>query len=544
MSNETLSADVVIIGAGICGSLLAHKLVRNGLSVLLLDAGPRRDRSQIVENWRNMPPDNKSQYDYATPYPSVPWAPHTNYFPDNNYLIVKGPDRTAYKQGIIKGVGGTTWHWAASSWRYLPNDFKLHSTYGVGRDYAMSYDELEPYYYEAECEMGVMGPNGEEITPSAPRKNPWPMTSMPYGYGDRTFTEIVSKLGFSNTPVPQARNSRPYDGRPQCCGNNNCMPICPIGAMYNGVYAAIKAEKLGAKIIPNAVVYAMETDAKNRITAISFYDPDKQSHRVVAKTFVIAANGIETPKLLLLAANDRNPHGIANSSDLVGRNMMDHPGIGMSFQSAEPIWAGGGSVQMSSITNFRDGDFRSEYAATQIGYNNTAQNSRAGMKALSMGLVGKKLDEEIRRRTAHGVDIYANHEVLPDPNNRLVLSKDHKDALGIPHPEVTYDVGEYVRKSAAISRQRLMDIAKAMGGTEIEMTPYFTPNNHITGGTIMGHDPRDSVVDKWLRTHDHSNLFLATGATMAASGTVNSTLTMAALSLRAADAILNDLKQG
>lgn len=223
---------------------------------------------------------------------------------------------------------------------------------------------------------------------------------------------------------------------------------------------------------------------------------------------------------------------------------MDHPGIGMSFQSAEPIWAGGGSVQMSSITNFRDGDFRSEYAATQIGYNNTVQNSRAGMKALSMGLVGKKLDQEIRRRTAHGVDIYANHEVLPDPNNRLVLSKDHKDALGIPHPEVTYDVGEYVRKSAVISRQRLMDIAKALGGTEIEMSPFFTPNNHITGGTIMGHDPRDSVVDEWLRTHDHANLFLATGATMAASGTVNSTLTMAALSLRAADAILNDLKQG
>ncbi|WP_321363775.1 GMC family oxidoreductase [uncultured Celeribacter sp.] len=544
MVGKFLSADVAIVGAGICGGLLAHKLAKQGLDVLVLDAGPRYDRAQIVENWRHMPPANKAEYDYATPYPVAPWAPHTNFFPDNGYLIAKGPDASAYKQGIIKGVGGTTWHWAASSWRYLPNDFKLQSTYGVGRDYAVSYDDLEAYYYEAELEMGVKGPNGMEIVPSAPRKQPWPMDSMPYGPGDRKFTEIVKPLGYENTPVPQARNSRPYDGRPQCVGNNNCMPICPIGAMYSGILSIHKAEALGAKVVENAVVYGIETDEKNRIVALNFYDPDRQSHRVTAKTFVIAANGIETPKLLLLAANDRNPGGIANSSDQVGRNMMDHPGIAMSFQSAEPVWAGGGSVQMSSITNFRDGPFRSDYSAIQIGYNNTAQTSRAGMKALSMGLVGRKLDEEIRRRSAHGVDIYVNHETLAHPDNRLRLSKNRRDALGIPHPEVTYDVGEYVRKSAVKSREHLNRIAEAMGATEIEMTSYFTPNNHITGGTIMGDDPADSVVDGWCRTHDHENLFLATGGAMAAAGTVNSTLTMAALALRAGVAILEDMRYG
>lgn len=135
-----------------------------------------------------------------------------------------------------------------------------------------------------------------------------------------------------------------------------------------------------------------------------------------------------------------------------------------------------------------------------------------------------------------------NHETLANPDNRLVLSKTQKDALGIPHPEVTYDVGEYVRKAAVSSREHLMTIANAMGGKEIEMTPYFTPNNHITGGTIMGNDPKDSVVDGWLRAHDHENLFLASGGAMAAAGTVNSTLTMAALALRAADAIKRDMK--
>jgi len=544
MTEQTLSADVVIVGAGVCGGMTALELARKGLDVLVLDAGPRFDRDQIVANWRAMPPANKSQYDYATPYPLSPWAPHTNFFPDNGYLVTTGPDASAYRQGIIKGVGGTTWHWAASTWRYLPNDFQMKTKYGVGRDFAISYDDLEPYYYRAEVEMGVMGPNGRDIVPSAPRRQPWPMTSMPYGPGDAAFTRIVAPLGFDNTPVPQGRNSEPYDGRPQCCGNNNCMPICPIGAMYHGVYSVQKAERLGARVIEKAVVYRIDTDAKNRVTAMHFYDPDKQSTKVTARTFVIAANGIETPKLLLLAADDRNPNGIANSSDQVGRNMMDHPGIGMSFQAAEPIWAGGGSVQMSSITNYRDGAFRSEYSAIQIGYNNTAQNSRAGLKALSLGLVGKALDAEIRKRAAHGVDIYCNHETLASPENRLTLSKTRRDALGLPQPDVHYDVGDYVRKAAVKSHEYLNQIAEAMGATEIEVNPNFTPNNHITGGTIMGHDPKDSVVDGWCRTHDHENLFLATGGAMAAVGTVNSTLTMAALSIRAADAILSDQKAG
>jgi choline dehydrogenase-like flavoprotein len=221
--------------------------------------------------------------------------------------------------------------------------------------------------------------------------------------------------------------------------------------------------------------------------------------------------------------------------------MMDHPGILMSFQAAEPIWTGGGSVQMSSITNFRDGDFRRDRSAIQIGMNNTSQNHKAGVKALQMGLVGKKLDEEIRRRAACGMDIYVNHDILANPDNRLRLSTTKKDGLGIPYPHITYDVGDYVRRAEPSSRQHLQQIAELFGATEIESTPYFNPNNHIMGGTIMGHDPKDSVVDGWMRTHDHRNLFIASGGAMASAGTVNSTLSMVALSLRAVDAIKKDM---
>ena len=118
MAQETLTADVVIAGAGICGSILAHKLARNGVSVILLDAGPYRDRDQIVENWRNMSFHNRLHSDFQGLYPQSPLAQAPLYFPPNDYVGLSGPNGSAFKQGYLRTVGGTTWHWAASCWRH------------------------------------------------------------------------------------------------------------------------------------------------------------------------------------------------------------------------------------------------------------------------------------------------------------------------------------------------------------------------------------------------------------------------------------------
>jgi len=187
--------------------------------------------------------------------------------------------------------------------------------------------------------------------------------------------------------------------------------------------------------------------------------------------------------------------------------------------------------------SFRDGGFRSDYAAKKLHLNNQAQTRRATLKALSMGLSGRSLEKEIRRRSAHTVNVNAFHEILPDPANRLVLSPDHKDALGIPRPQITYDVGDYVRRSAAHTKEVYGRIAELLGGSEVEYSDGFAPNNHIMGGVIMGADPQTSVVDGDCRTHDHDNLYLATSGVMASAGSVNCTLTLAALSLRIADTV-------
>jgi choline dehydrogenase-like flavoprotein len=128
-----------------------------------------------------------------------------------------------------------------------------------------------------------------------------------------------------------------------------CFPVCPISAKYDAASALPWIESKGGRILANAVAYRVETDAKQNIQAVHFFNPTKESQRVVGRLFVIACNAIETPKLLLMSTDERNPKGVANHSDQVGRNLMDQPKISAQMVLAEPMWTGVGPVQGSHI---------------------------------------------------------------------------------------------------------------------------------------------------------------------------------------------------
>jgi glucose dehydrogenase len=523
------SADIVVIGSGICGALAGQRLALQGASVLILEAGPRLDRGRIVANFRNSP--RKS--DFMSPYPFSSWAPHPVYQPeDNGYLVQAGP--YPYKPEYIRIVGGTTWHWAAQAWRILPNDLRIKTLYGVGRDWPISYDDLDPFYQEAEVKMGVSGaPNT-----GSPRTQPFPMEPVAESYLERRFRERLAPGGFEVVTNTTARNSRTYDSRPACCGNNNCMPICPIDAQYHGGLAVDAAEQAGAKVIANAVVYRIEHDERGRIAAVHYYDPDKTTHRVTGKTFILAANGIESPKLLLLSASDKYQNGLANSSDTVGRFLMDHPSNGLVFDAEEELWPGRGPMSPSSINSLRDGAFRSEHAAFRIDISNSSQVQSVTQALIAKGVYGAELEEQIRYHAARQCSVKNVLEILPDPNNRVTLS-DRKDALGIPTPRMHYAMNDYVEKGMAAAREAYTQIAALMGGTNLRYSPdgVYGNNQHITGTMAMGSDPKDSVVDGFGRTHDHENLYIASTGVMPTAATVNSTLTGVALALRSAEHI-------
>jgi choline dehydrogenase-like flavoprotein len=537
------SADVVVVGTGVVGCLIAEQLLDAGHSVLMLEAGPRVERWQIVEGYRNLPPITTTNLDAA--YPPTRWAPFldsTSPATAADYLQLEGPNARAYRQDYVRYAGGSTWHWAGICWRLTPEDMRLKSLYGVGRDWAFDYATLEPYYTRAEHALGVCGPSEPELQWPPIRSKPYPMGRLPFGPGEQKFTDAAARLGLKNLPSAQARNSGiSYDGRPPCCGNNSCIPVCPIGAKYDAASSLPRIEAKGGKILVNAVVYRVETGPANQIQAVHYFDPNRQSHRVTGKLFVIACNGIETPKLLLMSADTRNPHGVANSSDQVGRNMMDQPKLVAAVTLAEPAWTGVGPVQGSSIMQTSQGDFRGEHAGALFRFNNMARSRLGAMQALKKGLVGKALDAEIRKLSACTAELTVEHELLPDPNNRLTLS-DKKDALGIPKPNIYYDVGEYVRKSANVySTPLVKQLAHEMGAIDVTVTTEFTNSDHIMGGLIMGANPADSVVDVDCRAHDHPNLFLPGGGAMTTAGCGNSTLTMAALALKAADAMVAQL---
>jgi choline dehydrogenase-like flavoprotein len=548
MSHE-LSADIVVIGSGICGSLVAERLARTGASVLILEAGPRVTRNQLVLYYRNAP----RKGDWMAPYPPTRWAPHPTYEPDwgsatdqdkpnvarqgsnekgNGYLVQAGP--TPYPAEYIRIVGGTTWHWAAHMWRLLPNDFRIRSLYGVGKDWPVTYDELDPYYQEGEERTGVSGaPNT-----GSPRTRPFPMEPVAEPWAMRRFRERLEPGGYPVVANTTARNSRAYDGRPPCCGANNCQPICPVDAQYHGGLAAASAEAAGAKLLANAVVYRIEHDPAGRIAAVHYFDPDRVSHRVTGKSFVLAANGIESPKLLLMSVSDKYPNGIANGSGMVGRNLMDHPSSSLTFDAEDELWLGRGPQSPASINIFRDGPFRSEHAAFRLDFTNISQVRSAAEDLITAGVYGPELERQLRYRAAHQCNVKNVPEVLPHPDNRVVLS-DQKDELGLPKPQVHFALGDYLHRCMDVARREYTRIAELMGGTNLRFTPEreYANNQHIMGTTSMGNDPKDSVVDRFGRAHDHENLFIAGTGIMPTGATVNPTLTALALAFRTADQI-------
>jgi Choline dehydrogenase and related flavoproteins len=526
---KQFDADVIVVGSGAVGSNMANELAKQGKSVIMLEAGPKVERWKLIENFRNSP----RKFDFNDPFPNNPWA-NTSYA--KNYIENTGSFEML--PGMLKLVGGTTWHWGGATWRYLPNDMKIKSLYGVGRDWPLEYSELEPYYHRAEVELGVSGSDTEDQSGQGgqafpPRSAPYPVDPEPPLYLTTHFKNKLEKKGYNFVHEPNIRTHIPYDGRPACQGNNNCAPVCPIGALYNGSIHAEKSVRNGVKLITEAVAYNIEKGPDRKIVAIHYKTPQGDDVRLQAKYFVIAAHSFESAKLLLLS-------DVANSSDQVGRNLMDHTGINMHFLTDEPVWMGRGPVQQTGIFNWRDGAFRSEHSAIKHTVTNLNPTLGLTQRFLSQGMMGKELDDNIRHYSERWAEISTFFEALPDPNNRVMPSTTHKDALGIPTLKVHYDVDDYIKRGAAAAKEQYKNIVRDMNGTYIETTD-FVNHDHLMGTMIMGDDPKDSVVDKDCRTHDHPNLFIASVGVIPAAGVVNPTLTAIALAIRSADIIAREI---
>ncbi len=537
MSQDSLAADVVIVGAGVAGSLLAYKLAGAGVSVLLLEAGPRIKREEALERF-----EKSARKGPNSPFAASPIAPHPDTDDMSAYYLNRGPD--CFKGIYLRGVGGTTWHMGGTASRYRPSDLRMRSLFGVAIDWPISYDDLLPYYEEAERETGVSGdPSFDE---GAPRRTPFPMPPVPASYLDKKVAEVLPKLGLSLAVFPQFRNTRDYDDRLRCCGSASCIPICPIGAKWDASFHAAKAEARHARLEADAVVTKIEVGSDGRVRGLRFLRPDRSEGKAKGKIYVIAAHAIETPKLLLMSRSERAPNGVANGSGMVGRNLMgqiDQATIGL---TREPVYPYRGPVETSGIVEFRDGSFRATQAAVGTSPLNTGWQRAIGPLDYAVGLIkngywGETLRQCVAEHTACELMIGSTAEMLPDESNRIVPDFDHRDGAGVPRPRIHFKIDDYAKRGLADAIDRHNRIFAALHATEVDTHPMVASTAVILGTARMGTDPKTSVVDSEMRSHDHSNLFIVGGANFPTGGVLPPTLTIAALALRAAQTIQRSL---
>src|SRR5215211_9122023 len=452
--------DVIIVGSGVAGALCAWRLSQSGRRrILILEAGDNGITEAQHVLFHHVMDTQSNRGDMYAPYKNL----RSRFFapaPENaqlekeqqkgggeKYYDYTSNSKHAFKAGYNRMVGGSTWSWRGNCPRFIPSDFKLRSLFGVGRDWPLDYDELEPWYCEAESELGISG-NHDELDGlfGAYRSREFPMPGIPLTYSDEQIKKKIDGADVLGTKVrvvttPQARNSAFFDGRPACEGESNCIPLCPIGAKYDATsHLRRLLQNPQIELRTAAVVTKLERAADGHIGEVEYIDwRAKKTRTVRAAVVVLAAHAIETPKILRMSSN------LANSSDQVGRNLMDHVQFELIASFPEPLYPFRGTQSVTGIEDFRDGDFRNERSGFRMtigndGWGRTGAPASVIDRLLKKGTFGSALPGQIQNEITKMVRLSFSTEMLAESNNQVDLSA-NKDALGIPRPRFKFDIG-------------------------------------------------------------------------------------------------------
>ena len=497
--------DVVVVGTGAGGAPLLAKLAAAGLSVVALEAGGNRDA-------RAFTPDEVAAADL--------------YWLDER--LSAGATRQVFganNSGI--GVGGSTLHWGAFVPRADPRDLRLRSEQGVGEDWPLTYDDLLPYYREVETFVGISGPAAYPWEPA----RRYPLPPVPRNAPAQAMARGCAALGIQATDAPAAVVSRDFQQserlRRQACVNcGACHQGCRIGAKVSmDVTYLPAAVDSGAEIRPSAFAIAFERAASGLVTGV-VYRQDGLTHRQRCKIVVLCAGAIETPRLLL-------EHGLCTSSGQVGRNYMAHVATqvwGTFDDEMRPNKGYPSSLISEDFVRATKGEFLGGYLLQSLGI---MPVTWANQMARCRGLWGRPLVDAIDDYN-HVAGLGINGECLPYADNVLELS-DERDASGLRKPRVVFAYGENERKISAHAAELMDDIWTAAGARDIWSVERAA---HTIGTCRMGEHADRAVVDPYGRSFDIANLWICDNSIFPSSLAANPALTIMALSLRTADAIL------
>ena len=502
-ATETL--DVVVIGTGAGGSPLLYKLAKAGLKVAALEAGGFVNPAEFASD------EVAQQYLY--------WL---------DERITDGANPVTFgKNNSGIGVGGSTLHWGAYCPRPTPGNFHIRTESGVGVDWPITYDDLLPYFEDVERFLGVSGPADYPWDPG----RRYPLPALPLNAPAELMQRGCAALGLRTAPAPLAAVSRAYTTgeypeRSACVNRGFCHQGCRNGAKssMDATYlpAAVRA---GAEIRAGAFVTDLELDASGRIGAV-VYRPGGVEHRQLTRAVVLSAGTVESARLLLRT-------GFANGSGQVGRNFMAHPSTqiwGTFGQDTRPYKGFPASLITEDTMRPADADFASGYLIQSYGI---MPVTWAESVSRGRGLWGSRLQSYLRcypRIAGMGI----SGDCLPSPGNFIELS-DELDARGLPKPLVHFSAGENENRMMAHATKLMTEIWAAAGASDTWTLNRFA---HQIGTCRMGDDPDSSVVDARGRSHEISNLWISDNSTFPTALPANPAITIMALSLRTADALL------
>ena len=556
--------DVVIVGVGAAGGILAAELSKAGMKVIGLERGPRlatedftpHDELRFFQR-QDLRPNIKRQ--------PITWRPNADTRADPLPVLNYGNQ-----------AGGGTVHYGAVSWRFHADDFRARShaieRYGASvipqdsslADWPLSYADLEPFYDRAEYELGVSGKagnlQGNKIDGGnvfeAPRRREYPLPPLRDDQSGVVFRDAANKLGHHPFPTPRAILSQDYNGRPGCTYCGFCQAFgCHVGAKSSILVTKLpEADATGNfRLVTGAMCYRVNSDSSGRVTGVAYYGPDGSDNTIEAELVILSPFIYDNTRLLLLSKTDRFSNGLANSSGEVGKHLTAHmmPNVFVAFDDRYVNVFMGPSAQKHTIDDFNADNF--DHGG--VGFIRGSQIS-IGTISVQGGPIGATTfnppsgiprwgaayRDYLAKYYARQAAMVAQTENLPYPDQTIDLDPNVRDQWGLPAPRLTYDW----RRPNELARvefmmQKMEELGRTMGAAHVWRSPLGpgAPGAHHEGGTRMGNDPKTSVVNRYGQSWDIPNLFIIGSSTFPSMSGFNPTLTIQALAYMSADAIVN-----
>ncbi len=560
---KTNSYDICIVGSGAGAGPVAYELSKAGYKVVVLEKGPwfktkdfTKDEITAVRRSVYTPNLKDEPQVLETKNSNGEWEAKSNYKTGKDFW-----------NGSL--VGGSSNFMSGYFHRMKPDDFRLLSKYGAIKgantvDWPISYKELEPYYAKVEKVVGVSGKVINHKFQEERSTKDFPYPPLAENVISRWIDIAADKLGYTIAPIPRAILSKPKKDRSSCVYSNYCGSYgCASDAKGSSRAALLnKALKTGnLKILANSKVYHLETNGKGKIRKAYYYDSDKNIQVIEAKIFVIAAQAIETSRLLLLSKNKDFPNGLANNNGQVGKNLIfsaGGTGSGQFFyedltkQEVKELKIPGVFVNRSIHHWYEIDDEKFNGKAKGGTVDFLFEHANATSKAIrqkwddSGNLVfgpalKKKLKDYFTKQRRLKFEVFADW--LPTDDCFITLDPKVKDKWGdqvarirLGYHKHDLKVGNYLAKKAE-------DLLQEMGAKNINSSiSGGAPPNLVVGGCRFGNDPKKSVLDKNCKSHEVENLYITDGSFIPTGGSVTYTWTIYANSFRVAEVLIKQIK--